>query len=236
VGSTAADGPTADEALRAPLGALLGEGADARIHVVDDARVIRVAKDGRSLRDEAEIQRHAAASGFPVPAVLAVSDDGERLLLERIDGPSMLELLLTGALSPADAGAQLGALHQRLHAIDAPAWLRTAGPGTAFLHLDLHPANVLIATGGPVVIDWPNAAAGPAGLDVADAYLTMAALPVPEGDLARLQQDLITAFLAAAGEPDAARWFPAVIDRRERDPHFPPEWIERMRATAAAQS
>jgi hypothetical protein len=233
VGSTGADGSTADEALRAPLGELLGEGADARIHVVDARRVIRVAKDGRSLRHEAEIQRYAAASGFPVPAVLAVSDDGERLLIERIDGPSMLELLLIGALSPADAGAQLGALHQGLHAIEAPSWLRMAGPGTAFLHLDLHPANVLVADGTPVVIDWPNAASGPAALDVADAYLTMAALPVPDGDLARLQLELIAAFLASAGEPDAARWFPAVIERRANDPHFPPEWIERMRATAA---
>ena len=42
------------------------------------------------------------------------------------------------------------------------------------LHLDLHPANVMLTPGGPVVIDWTNAAAGPAGADVALADLIMA--------------------------------------------------------------
>lgn len=31
------------------------------------------------------------------------------------------------------------------------------------LHLDFHPANVMLTSGGPVVIDWTNARAGPAG-------------------------------------------------------------------------
>jgi aminoglycoside phosphotransferase (APT) family kinase protein len=41
------------------------------------------------------------------------------------------------------------------------------------LHLDLHPANVMLTGGGPVVIDWTNARVGPAGADVAMAYLIM---------------------------------------------------------------
>jgi aminoglycoside phosphotransferase (APT) family kinase protein len=35
------------------------------------------------------------------------------------------------------------------------------------VHLDLHPLNVLCTRRGPVVIDWPAAARGAPGVDVA---------------------------------------------------------------------
>ena len=37
--------------------------------------------------------------------------------------------------------------------------------------MDLHPANVLLAPAGPVVIDWTNARAGPPELDLAMSWL-----------------------------------------------------------------
>jgi Ser/Thr protein kinase RdoA (MazF antagonist) len=45
--------------------------------------------------------------------------------------------------------------------------------GDEVLHLDLHPANVMLTSSGPVVIDGTNARAGPAGPIVAMAYLIM---------------------------------------------------------------
>jgi tRNA A-37 threonylcarbamoyl transferase component Bud32 len=222
----------ADAALRAPLGSLLGEGAEATIHVVDDDRVVRVAKGGRSLAAEADVMRYAAEHGYPVPEVLGVSEDGRRLLLQRVHGPPLLEALLTGEAGPAAAGEMLGELHRRLHALDAPEWLGTAGEGGSLLHLDLHPANVLLAADGPVVIDWPNAAAGAAGLDVADAYLVMASFPAPPGDLARLQTELVDAFRGSCAVADPSPWFEAVLDRRAADPHFGAEMLASMRVVA----
>jgi aminoglycoside phosphotransferase (APT) family kinase protein len=192
-----------------------------------------VTRDGRSLRREAAIQAAVADSGFPAPAVLGLSADGTRMLMERVDGPSLLDALLTGAIDPAAGGELLGGLHRRLHELAAPDVLDVVGPGDAFLHLDLHPANVLLSPGGPVVIDWPNAAAGPPGLDVADAYLVMASIDVGD-DVAPVQAALVAAFLESAGAPDVRAWFPAVIERRARDPHFDSGWVDRMRAVAAS--
>ncbi len=47
---------------------------------------------------------------------------------------------------------------------DAPAGLpRPFGAAERIVHLDLHPGNVMLTAGGPVVIDWTNVAAGPPG-------------------------------------------------------------------------
>ena len=54
-------------------------------------------------------------------------------------------------------------MHNRLHVVEAPPGLRTGfGPGRAVLHLDLHPANVMLTSRGPVVIDWSKRACWPA--------------------------------------------------------------------------
>jgi aminoglycoside phosphotransferase (APT) family kinase protein len=62
----------------------------------------------------------------------------------------------------------LAELHVQLHDITAPDLLRPApiGAGTAVLHLDLHPLNVIIGRNGPVVIDWTGASVGDPDLDV----------------------------------------------------------------------
>ena len=220
-------------ALEAPLGPVLGEGFDATIHVVDGARCIRVARAARSLEREAAIQQHAADAGFPAPAVLGLSADGTRMLLERVHGPSLLEQLLVGEMTPAEGGELLGGLHVRLHAITAPPWLDRVGPGDAFVHLDLHPANVLLSPDGPVVIDWPNAKAGPPGLDVADAYLVMASIDVP-AELVEQREQLVAAFRRSAGAPDLADWLQLAFERRTRDPHLDAAWLARMQSIAAA--
>ena len=69
----------------------------------------------------------------------------------------------------------LAMLLDHLHAITAPDWLPSPlGAGTALLHLDLHPENVILTQRGPVVIDWPNAARGPGAADVAHTWVVLA--------------------------------------------------------------
>jgi aminoglycoside phosphotransferase (APT) family kinase protein len=89
-------------------------------------------------------------------------------VLDLVAGPTMLDDLSTdpSAARGAEAGAVLGELHDRLHRVPG---LR----GATLLHLDLHPANVILAAEGPVVIDWTNAADGEPGLDLAITWLTL---------------------------------------------------------------
>ena len=83
---------------------------------------------------------------------------------------------------------RLAKLQQQLAAIAAPDWMIAPGwtpdpDGDAVLHLDLHPMNVVLSPDGPVVIDWTNAAAGPAGFDASITYVVMAAFTPDELDV-----------------------------------------------------
>lgn len=49
--------------------------------------------------------------------------------------------------------------------------------------MDLHPLNVIVGPKGPVVIDWSGASRGDPAVDVAIAWVLMAAGEIPEGGL-----------------------------------------------------
>ncbi|SOC51971.1 Phosphotransferase enzyme family protein [Blastococcus aggregatus] len=163
---------------------LLGVGRDADVFALDGGRVLRRYRDPqRSAEREARVMAHARAAGLPVPEVFDV--DGADLVLQRIEGPTMAAALVRRPWTLAAQARVLAGLHRAVHEVPAPEWLPGVGDlgGTALLHLDLHPENVLLAAGGPVVIDWTNAARGPAGADVADAWLVMSVGSVPGGRL-----------------------------------------------------
>ena len=94
----------------------------------------------------------------------------------------------------------LARLHRELHAIPPPDFL--AGEGAAILHLDLHPANVILAPRGPIVIDWANAARGDSPLDVALTAVVLACAPVGP-PVSWLRDRFVRAFL---GEFALAEW------------------------------
>jgi tRNA A-37 threonylcarbamoyl transferase component Bud32 len=137
---------------------LLAEGRASEIFDLGDGRVLRRFKDGGDAEFEARVMEHARAHGFPVPAIHEVR--GDALVLERVEGPTMLK-----ALDIERDPALLAQLHAQLHEIPFE--------GAALLHLDLHPANVILSPAGPVVIDWTNAAAGDPALDVALAWVIL---------------------------------------------------------------
>lgn len=119
--------------------------------------------------------------GYPVPAIEELSGDGLDLVMQRIDGASMVEVLKRKPWTVRAQGEVLADLHNRLHDIAAPPFLGPApvGTGDRFLHMDLHPLNVMIGRSGPVVIDWPNARAGDPTVDVAIAWILMRAGEIP---------------------------------------------------------
>ena len=131
---------------------LIAAGRASEILDLGDGSVLRRFKAGGSPEREALVMRHALAAGYPVPRVLEVQPDA--LVLERIEGPTMLQVLFRRPWTLGRQAAMLAALHVRLHEIAAPPGLGSVGPGDRLLHLDLHPENVILAAGGPVVVDW----------------------------------------------------------------------------------
>jgi aminoglycoside phosphotransferase (APT) family kinase protein len=161
-------------------GPLLGSGRSADVFALGNDRVLRRYRVPIDATVEAQLMRYLATAGYPVPEVYDA--DGRDLVMERLDGPDMLaDLGRKPWLIPRHART-LADLHNRLHRIDGPpGWPAAAGRdgtalgvGTAVLHLDLHPANVMLTKRGPVVIDWVGARVGAPGVDVAMAYLIVA--------------------------------------------------------------
>jgi tRNA A-37 threonylcarbamoyl transferase component Bud32 len=70
---------------------LLAEGRASEIFDLGDGRVLRRFKRGGHPGLEARVMEHARAHGYPVPAVHEVRADA--LVLERIEGPTMLEAI-----------------------------------------------------------------------------------------------------------------------------------------------
>jgi len=172
-------------------GRLLARGQDADVFAIDDTRVLRRYRRRAVPEREVAVMRHVHEHGFPTPRVFDVS--GADLTLERIAGPTMLEDLRRRPWRFRAHAITLARLHRELHAIP-PAPLHLSDEGDAVLHLDLHPANVILSPNGPVVIDWANAARGDAPLDVALTAVVLAAAPVGP-PLSWLRDRFVRAFL-----------------------------------------
>jgi aminoglycoside phosphotransferase (APT) family kinase protein len=156
--------------------------------------VLRRYRDGGDVTREAATMAHVAALGFPAPAVFAAA--GSDLVMERLDGPVLLDAVAAAKYDPRAAGRVLADLHTRLHAIPS----RSADSGERVLHLDLHPANVLLTARGPVLIDWANARDGPPDLDVALTAVILAQVAVDPGhEYAGVAAQMLAAFVEATG-------------------------------------
>ncbi len=183
-----------------PSAKVIGRGRASEVVDLGDGRVLR--RGGAPAR-EARLMEHARQHGYPVPQVYEARDD--ELVLERIEGPTMLAELRR---RPWRARAQmhtLAELHHELHRLEAP-------DGGTLLHLDLHPENVILSPAGPVVIDWTNARGGddPA-LDPALAWVILMTSGGLLGHLAGRP------FLDSFDPEEIARALPAAIAYRLAD-------------------
>jgi aminoglycoside phosphotransferase (APT) family kinase protein len=181
---------------------LLASGLTADVFAIDETRVLRrYRQPWVDVAIEVATMAYVAGYGFPVPRVYEAT--GADMVLERLDGPTMLEALLARAIAIPEAARILADLHTQLHAL--PARVPGGDPTATVLHLDLHPANVILTGRGPVVIDWTNAIDGPADFDLALTAFIIAEAAVDPAVLAGTVvtpedvQTLIVTFIDRAG-------------------------------------
>jgi aminoglycoside phosphotransferase (APT) family kinase protein len=178
--------------------------------------------------------RHARTFGAPVPEVFEVS--GPDIVMERADGPTMLQALGRRPWMVRGQARLLARLHQLVHQVPAMPGLRTLGgeengDGHVLLHRDLHPLNVILTPTGPLIIDWEGAASGPASYDVALTWAILGFSDVPDGGLeamiARRLQALFTRTFVRAAGPIDPTWRAMAVRHRLADPNTLP--TERAR-------
>lgn len=178
---------------------------------------------------------YLAGHGYPVPIVEELSDDGCDLVMQRIEGRSMVDELSRAPWTVHRQADTLARLHEQLHALPAPDFLPAApmAGGSSILHLDLHPLNVIIGKHGPVVIDWTTACVGPAAADVGLAWLLMSAGDIPGGRirawLLGFGRSLLTDRFFSHFDAEAiVRQLPAVAEWKATDQNLSPQEVAAL--------
>ncbi|MFJ7492782.1 phosphotransferase [Streptomyces sp. NPDC097727] len=217
------------------IGELLGAGRSADVYALDEKWVLRRYRDGMDATHEWAVMSYLSAYGYPVPQL--GPHDAEAapcdLVLQRLSGPTMLQSLLSGDLSAAEAGTMLAGLLTELHTVPARLSPR---PEDRILHLDLHPDNVMLTDRGPVVIDWTDTGEGVPAADRAMSTLILAQVAVdarsPASAGARALLDaLLPHFSASGGIPD--RHLAEAASRRAANPAMSPHEVALIgRATS----
>lgn len=208
-------------------GPLLASGRDSDIFEYGPGLVLRRSREGHSMAMEARIMSFMRTQGYPVPAVEELSDDGFDMVMERIEGVTMVDAIGKAPWTIRRQAATLADLHRRLHDIEAPEFLPASpiGTGTKVLHLDLHPLNVMVGPNGPCVIDWPNAHRGDPDVDVGLAWVLMAAGQLPGGGLKERLMGfgrslLVNGFLSHFDRHTVTGLLRQIVEMKVQDPHM----------------
>lgn len=227
-------------------GPLIGRGRAADVYDVGGGRVLRRYRDGRTSEREFAVMRRLHDAGFPVPVVFDA--DGSDLVMERLEGRTMLDALGSSPWRVGALARQLAEIHRWLGAVtldrdesdgvpDLPVRFADGGGDASLVitHFDLHPDNVMLTADGPVVFDWTNAAMAPPGTDVAMTWILMTSSdtdvswwlrPIVGG----VRRRLVSTFVSASGGlPDRAL-VRRVIEHRLGDPNVLLAEAVRLRA------
>ena len=197
--------------MRGSLGEKIGEGGSADVHAWAPGQVVKLFKAGVSRRlgrHEARMTRAVFAAGAPAPEVFGeVTLEGRfGIVLQRLDGPTLLQLTRTGAMTFAQAGAILASLCLSVHKTPPPpevplparldgrlvaglrrhvpehiapgilALIERLQPGDELCHGDLHPGNVIMTAEGPRLIDWTGTVRAPAAFDLGLSHILLTEL------------------------------------------------------------
>ncbi len=178
----------------------LAEGRTAEVFTYGDGRVLKLDRpEWNGLAEfEGALLTRLADAGLPValPHGTVIVEGRSGLILNRVSGPTLMEVLLDSSAEDAVVlGERFAALQLACNAVVVPGLpelvprLRgeiesgiTGAPqrrelltllaelddgGRGVCHYDFHPGNVLVGSEGWVVIDWLTVAAGPPAADLA---------------------------------------------------------------------
>jgi len=192
-------------------GPMIARGRTAEIFAWGDNQVLKLFLDRLPAADaehEARLTRVVHEAGLPVPAVEGIVEVNGRsgIVFERVDGPSMLELLTSKPWKIPQFARTLAELQTALHSCEVPELpslrrrleekiravallptktkeavlevLAQLPDGRAVCHGDFHPDQIIMSARGPIIIDWTDATQGNPLADVARTclLLRMAAL------------------------------------------------------------
>ncbi len=179
---------------------LLAEGRTAEVFAYGEGRVLKLDRpDWNGLSEfEGTVLARLVEAGLPVarPHGTVTVEGRSGLVLDRVEGPSLLDVLLASGAEQAEQLAErFAALQLQINAMaiaglpdlvprlrrevedsvpDAAlrtellAVLAELDDGTrGVCHFDFHPMNVLTGSDGWVVIDWLTVASGPPAADLA---------------------------------------------------------------------
>jgi uncharacterized protein (TIGR02172 family) len=181
-------------------------GRTAQVITWDNNKVIKLFREGFTfshIEKEEKISRTVFEVGLPVPAVHGIVEVEGRygILFERVDGPSMMEEMITKPDELIRLTKLLSELHAKMHTItvtglpsqrqklasqiqsaprlsdeerEAALTALTRLPeGNKLCHGDYHPGNILMSSRGPIVIDWVDGSQGNPHADVARIILLL---------------------------------------------------------------
>lgn len=223
--------------MTAEPGRLLGEGRSALVYDIGGGRVLRRYRVAHDTASEARMMTWVGEHGIPVPTVFDA--DGADLVMERIDGRSLLDGLGERPWRVPAVGRVLANLHRRLDRVPIAPWMpQRYEPDPAVvrlgvLHCDLHPDNVMLGPRGPVLIDWTRSCAGDRGADLAQTWIVLADLGLPAGGLERMLQlgarwVLLRTFARGVDRDEALRWLPRIAADRIADKNTRPDERTRL--------
>lgn len=193
-------------------GEMLARGRTAEVYAWKDGQVLKLfLKDWPvdSVEHEAQVTGAVHKAGLPVTAVEGIVEVEGRLgiVLERVDGPSMLQVLTSRPWRIGKLARTLAELHAAIHSCEMPelpslreelgrgirevelpeetkeavlSHLKQLPDGKTICHFDFHPDNILMSSHGPVVIDWANPRRGDPMADVAATSLLFRLAPLPQ--------------------------------------------------------
>ena len=93
--------------------------------------MLRRAKSGRVIEGEARVISYARDHGYPAPEIHEVRAGGTEIVMQRLDGPMMMDTMLRRPWQMGRYARLLADLHDRLHVIPAPEWLARSTTATA---------------------------------------------------------------------------------------------------------
>lgn len=176
-------------------------GFTADVEKYDEDNIIKIYRDYVPQVDidrEILCTKFVQGKGLPVPAYGGYTNyEGKRaILLEYIEGESMMKVLSTGEVEPEDLADDFAKIHYDMHQLCAEGLeegkvrlerlLRLSEPqlgtdlmtrclklmdtlpeGNKLCHNDFHPGNILYGKRGMTAIDWSDATCGDPLADVA---------------------------------------------------------------------